>query len=260
MMIERVALLIESWDGLPVSPIHSAKKDMEDWYSFLTSSLGGAWSEHEIKPLHSPIKKSCLSKISLFAQKCDYLFIAYSGHGGRNSKGDYINIHDGEILYLREILNAISNKCSATIILDACRSIRQLQEQVEFITNDYEEDYNLYAAQIIWNKAFIRLKKNIVIIQSCSAGQSANSGAYISNNGFFTEALIESAKEWSKHVGNGAVLNTYQAFYIATNYMNRKYGGLINSQDPQYTPSINITFPFAVNARITTSLFYPRML
>ena len=259
-MLGRVALLIESWDGLSVSPIHSAKKDMEDWYSFLTSSLGGAWNEQEIRLLHSPVKKSCLNKISLSAQKYDYLFIAYSGHGGRNSKGDYINIHDGEILYLREILNAISGKCSATIILDACRSLRQLQEQVQFKISYYEEDYNLYASQIIWNKAFSCLKKNIVIIQSCSAGQFANSGAYASNNGFFTEALVESAKEWSKYVKHGAVLNTYEAFCIATNYMNRKYGGLINSQIPQYTSLKNIAFPFAVNARITTSLFYPQML
>ena len=254
MTLQRYALLVESWNGVPTAPIHSAKKDLEDWNDFLRSCLGGAWSECEILPLHSPSSEEFLANVMSAVQKNDFLFIAYSGHGGRDAKGDYINITPNQVVYVNEIIERIPDEMPVTIILDACRSLRSLHEQTRSVYDDEDDiDYNQASSLIYWNKAFANINAGRVLIQSCAAGQMAASGPLASDNGFFTESMIAVAKAWACSASYGKILNTYEAYGCAVSYMQKKYGALVNSQHPQYTPSQNVFNPFAVRSKITLS-------
>lgn len=253
-MMKRCAILVESWDGVPVAPVHSATKDLEDWENFLSSCLGGSWSKKEILSLHSPSHDVFLAAIKSLVEKNDFLFIAYSGHGARDTSGDYINICRGQKVYVNEILSRIPDEMPVTIILDACRSLRSLQEQTCSICDDENDiDYNQASSLICWNEAFASINVGKVLIQSCAAGQMAASGPLASDNGFFTESMIAVAKAWSCNASYGDVLDTYEAYDRAVSYMQKKYGALVNSQHPQYTPSQSIVNPFAIRSKITLS-------
>ena len=164
MTLQRYALLVESWNGVPTAPIHSAKKDLEDWNDFLRSCLGGAWSGCEILPLHSPLKESFLANVESLAQKNDFLFVTFSGNGGRDAEGDYINISPNQIVYVNEIMERIPDGVSTTIILDACRSFHSLQEQMSSLNSDEDVDYDVAASLQIWEHSFETLRPGHVLI------------------------------------------------------------------------------------------------
>lgn len=128
----RKAILVYPKDNGFLSPLKGPKNDINNWKEYLNSPLGGSWSDSEIEILNISNSAELHHYLAEeIKEECEYIFFAFSGHGGfditiddtMSPKGDFIYCSSYSAMYLSEIkklLEDITKK--ALIFVDCCRS------------------------------------------------------------------------------------------------------------------------------------------
>ena len=241
--MNRMAILIGSnFDA----KIPGVKADIAAWRDFLCSPLGGAWNKDELVFLEDARKADEVIAAVKCAEKADYAFISFSGHGGiykqrRNFLGlpeTFICLGDNEFLSEYQ-LNPGKDCHRCTIILDCCRKtistlsflvkIASVQEASDNKIRQYFRDF--------FDREIEASDMGCVKIYATEIDNEA------ADQNSFSRILIESSKSYMASHGN-YVLHLNDAVAIAKQEMDK-----INPQQcPQYLGGRrNHHFPFIVN-------------
>lgn len=272
--MKRKAIIIESSQVPKLDDLNGARKDARNWNNFLMSDVGGAWSSSEINVLHTPLKSELLAAIS--SCSVDYLFVAFSGHGGIECDRDVICLKDGDIPInlLKRFISDRSPK--ATLVLDCCRSeeenpdiriersralfeatsqTRAIQHDKVFYCQTGSTNFSERIGREIssvrasssfsskWLNSLNGLSDGLVTMWACSRGESAGEDSSTTSNkgGFFTTALIKAALKWDKQTTVPYLIyTTAEAFIGAKQFMHDP------QQNPEYEPEW-LAFPFAIS-------------
>ena len=273
--MSRKAIIIESSQVEGLDDLNGARKDAKNWNNFLLSNLGGAWSSRDIVVLNTPLMSDVLSAIS--ESSVDYLFVAFSGHGGIVDGKEVICLKNGDypISLLKKL---ICDRCpKATLVLDCCRSEDEnVDVQVERSVPQFEsqgrarsthhdgpaycrtgahhfgeiidEDFSTPSIQMssfasVWLDSLNNCSEGLVTMWACSRGQSAgeDSSEMSKKGGYFTTALIKAALNWNRITGTlHLIYKTADAFADSLQFIH----------DPQQTPEYEpewLSFPFAIS-------------
>src|SRR5688572_29475954 len=119
-MVTRKAIIIAS----PLKKgqrgyLPGVEADVDNYFSFLTSPIGGYWYPNEIQVLRNPTKASALKSIN--AINVDYVITIFSGHGATDvkTKRDYINLNSSEGIWISDLS---TNAKRQLAIVDACNT------------------------------------------------------------------------------------------------------------------------------------------
>lgn len=242
--MNRIALLIEASQVLGLGDLPGARKDVEDLKFFLKSPLGGAWDENEIKILRTPTKSLLEINLSI-AKSCDYVFIAFSGHG-YHAKGK--NINETRIcLYGQQEISVNTLNCGSpktTIVIDACREVHLIQEDLAAtFAMDALSKRMLYADRAahkrLFDAAIAAAPMGAEYLYSCDLNEAAGESR---EGGYFTQALLRIGENFNK---KGCVFTVDEAFRAGKYYVTAK----APQQRPVFEGGRRLThFPFAVCA------------
>lgn len=270
--MKRKAIIIEASRVPKLTDLNGARKDAQNWHNYLLSDVGGAWSYREILVLHTPLMSDVLSAIS--ESSVDYLFVAFSGHGGVERAQEVICLENGDypINLLKKLI--IEHSPKATLVLDCCRSIDEdVDVQVERSVPQFESqgrarsihhDYcrtgtfsfgehmeknvplpsvNIPAFATKWLESLNNCSEGLVTMWACSRGQGAgeDSSETSKAGGYFTTALLKAAMKWNRLTSIPYLIyETSEAFVDSSAFMH----------DPQQTPEYDpewLSFPFAIS-------------
>lgn len=274
--MKRKAIIIESSQVDGLDDLNGARKDARNWKNFLLSNLGGAWSSFDIVVLNTPLMSDVLSAIS--ESSVDYLFVAFSGHGGIERGQEVICLANGDypISLLKKLICERSPK--ATLVLDCCRSEDEnVDVQVERSVPRFESQgrtrsihhdgpmccrtgtYSFgeqmeksipspsvsessFASK--WLASLNNCGSGLVTMWACSRGQEAgeDSSETSKKGGYFTTALIKAALNWNRMTNTlHLIYKTADAFVDSLQFIH----------DPQQTPEYEpewLSFPFAISS------------
>ena len=260
--MKRKALLISpNFQDLP-----GVKADIDAWHSFLTSPMGGAWSESEICDTSKIITEGLLTwdilqPLVQDAFTADYIFIAFSGHGGTYSQIEdkyglpvtYIYLNDRECVpEYNFVPKEYGKRC--TILLDCCRT---LDRNIPIIkTASVIHESALLLAKAMARKCFdeelVKCEFGLTRIYSTLLGHAA---ADIPS---FTRCMIEGAKAQliQSTVPDQVILNLKEAVDIAKKDLITNH----EMQLPVYNAGRRrYHFPFAIISKdIVNSCFMKR--
>lgn len=191
--------------------IEGVNIDLNTFYNYIRSDIGGAWMKSEIMPFRpNEINKTQLLACIKAQGHVDYWLIFFSGHGSSDQNGDdFLEVKpealdDDWLCYIREIVEAVGNT-RMTLITDACRSYYPINESAEKSKIRYFSDgghiptNDSLIYREIYNNALKELPSpSYYIAQSCTSLETSNdSGQY---GGEYISALIEKAKGLAKVV------------------------------------------------------------
>jgi len=116
--------MIGNTDDLPGVPV-----DINDYYNFFTSPVGGNWYDEEIDILLNPTQHELLETITEIEETdYDYLITIFSGHGEETSNGTVLSINgQKETILLHNLTNLAERQL---LIIDCCRSHRRIPEDI----------------------------------------------------------------------------------------------------------------------------------
>lgn len=110
--------------------LHGVKEDVQNVYRYVTSSVGGAYTEPEIRYLQNPSVAS-VQKLLNSVGEADLFTVYFSGHGGRAANQDYVWVNEEEFFPVTSFLT----KAKRHIILtDSCRTPIDLREMGDVIS------------------------------------------------------------------------------------------------------------------------------
>jgi hypothetical protein len=139
--MKRTALLIGNTGGL-----EGVGVDVEKTKKFLLSPFGGGWYESEIKIALNPTKTQILNDIAILkAQKPDFAFVLFSGHGAQSLHTILELNSAGETIYETQLHNIASRQIT---IADCCRMLTNIEARAaltESITKSFGEPSNVRA-------------------------------------------------------------------------------------------------------------------
>lgn len=185
--------------------IEGVNIDLNNFYNYIRSDIGGAWMESEIMLFRpNEINKTQLLACIKEQGHIDYWLIFFSGHGASDQNGgDFLEVKpvaldDDWLCYIREIVEAVGTT-RMTLITDACRSYYPFNESAEnskildFSDGGRISPLDSLRYREIYNNALKELPlSSYYIAQSCTSRESSNdSGEY---GGEYISALIEKAK------------------------------------------------------------------
>ncbi len=273
--MKRKAIIIEASRVPKLTDLNGARKDAKNWNNYLLSDVGGAWSYNEIQVLHTPLMSDVLSAIS--ESSVDYLFVAFSGHGGVEREQEVICLENGDypINLLKKLI--IEHSPKATLVLDCCRSIDEdVEVQVERSVPQFESqgrarpihhDGPVYyrtgtysfgeqigksvplpsvSVSTFASKWLVSLNycgSGLVTMWACSRGQGAgeDSSETSKAGGYFTTALLKAAMKWNSLTSIPYLIyKTSDAFTDSSAFMHD------SQQTPEYEPDW-LSFPFAIS-------------
>lgn len=264
-MIKRLAIIIESSDVRGLADLPGARKDANNWHSFLVSELGGAWDDSEIKKLSKPRTSYIQSLLDIYKDR--YVFLCFSGHGFMDYN-QYARTYETKICLndyeQAVVVDTITPKQLGTAIFDSCRGIENVYGSIKIANESFAAGRSTSfgmgmdsanqialnarraARETIGNFFLNHIEKmNMcasVRMYSCSMGGSAGEDA--NAGGYYTTMLMQGARDWAeRQKANGyyAVYNTKQAHDFAAEAMKE-----VNPQQrPEYTP-VWQSYPFAV--------------
>ncbi|MES2659489.1 MAG: caspase family protein [Verrucomicrobiota bacterium] len=250
--MKKHAILINSSDVKGESDLPGARVDINNWWNFLQSRLGGSWRSDQIHILNKPslAELDC----ALNTSGDGYCFVAFSGHGTEGS----ISLND-----LHEFcpISRLKPKGKrGTVVIDSCRGISPVKSvtflgeaRATDVINDaragrYTEfseivkksDHALTAssADALFDEELRLSSEGIVTMYSCAKGQSA--GEDPKAGGYYTSALMDAANRFLDADRKRSVLSTKEAHDHAASIVPAP-------QAPVYTPSY-LVFPFAVRS------------
>jgi len=237
--MRRKAILIEASKVTGLTDLPGARKDVEEFKTFLQSPIGGAWENEEITTLHTPTLTALTLELAI-AKYSDYVFIAFSGHG-QHVKGKEIDETRVFVSGQKEVPLSTFN-CGAdrtTIVIDACREVSFLEEAREFSAAMLAKEGEFLDPKLHREKfdASVRIApKGIEILFSCDIEEVAHE---TKRGGYFSQGLIRSAKGLKP----GTTLDIEDAFKSAYKYVQNE----VPQQHPQFNGGRRLThFPFAV--------------
>ena len=182
--MKRKALLIGNSNGLP-----GVKKDIANWFSFLTSDIGGAWYPSEIEIKMNPGKNELMDLIKRMKGFYDFIIVVYSGHGAY-SKGTILEINEHEEYIYESDLKGIASRQIS--VFDCCRGLlsdeRSINESIRIFNQrkiaNFVRDY--------YDRRIMQSVEQQISLYACSIGESAYDS---SDGGYYTKNLLRFAKD-----------------------------------------------------------------
>jgi hypothetical protein len=243
--MSRFALLIEASKIKDNKDLPGAREDVESYKAYLASDFGGAWEDNEITVLRHP-SKELLMRWVRFAERFDYSFITFSGHGhhviGKKIDETRVCINDTEEVAVFD-LNSGSGRC--LVVADACRKVTQLL--VEKYARDFQLSLNEAEKSLrpnrrrcreLFDSSVTQAERGTVYMYSCDLNESA--GDVYS----FSRFLVEAGEEWANNARSG-VLRCSDVFLAAASATKAKN----KQQNAKMDSGRRMThFPFAVLA------------
>ena len=226
-------------------------RDIENYMSFLTSSIGGAWEIEEIRKLPRPSVaevRTAMAAITL----ADYSLVIFCGHGGMYHLNGptMLELRSGQTLNADELRGSTSKR---TVILDCCREI---QRPIVLAKRAVALDEALAAIRIsrsecreYYDRWIESCPRGLITLFGCSADERAGDDA--TRGGFYSSSLIDSATTWAGQVRidtrtDCKVLSVVNAHNDTIDTVERLSGG---TQHPTIQkPRSGNYFPFGVVA------------
>ena len=262
--MNRIAFIIESsnvrlkgYDYLP-----GAEKDLANWVDFLHSPLGGAWTKNELVVVenNNPISASNLrDEIFAASDKGNFVFIAFSGHGGEDEYGPHICLNHFEPKVAIASLTPERNCCS---IWDCCRASIESSIVCESLSPSMDNAIvanmpttnfttmstglltETYRCRTRFSTALSKCAHNCAVkMFACSKDEAAGEAADV--GGLYTSLLIHGAKLWKKEMLNGSSVIQDEDVYTTFDAHNYAAYAIPPQQRPEYVP-IDVVYPFAV--------------
>lgn len=220
--------------------------DGKKYREFLTSPLGGAWTNDEITTLSTPDELTLQIEL-LKAKEAGYFFFVFAGHGCHSDDHNDTLIDLGKKLFpLRRIRNTASRE---TIILDCCRERTSGVVLDSFMAKAavLRSDLNALACRRAFDAHTLKCSETTVVMQACSIGQTAGDTP---EGGRYSRALLKSAKSWGQ--GKPSPYQITEIFSVAQVHAAAEQALL--EQKVKQKPTIEkprspLTFPFAVAAK-----------
>ena len=241
--MKRKAIIIAS----PLRKGHSGflpgvKYDAINYASFLTSTLGGAWRSNEIDILVNPSKAQIIE--TMFYTKSDYVFTAFSGHGGIDTKTKkaFLNINENESIWLSQLTAKASRQLA---IVDTCSTFLNygFSEKPQLIGDPFGpvSRLSLSQARIIFDNRVMASRKGWTVIHSASPGEASID---TEEGGAFSLSILKTAKIWERLEGHGHILPVSVAYSSSSKYLKSKFK--VNQTPRILHSGVNPNFPFAV--------------
>lgn len=243
--------------------IDGVNLDLDNFYKFIRSDEGGAWTKTEIIPFRpNEINKTQLIDCIKEQGHVDYWLIFFSGHGSSDENGyDYLEVKpealdEDWLCYIHEIVKAVG-RTRMTLITDACRSYCPINESAGqpeiryFSDGGHIPTPRRLRCREVYNQALMALPSpGYYIAQSCTSLESSNdSGEY---GGEYIGALIKNAKglatvarlkKLRSHDTTPAIISLSSAHDAAVPVVVRK---TFDTQHPTFRGPKNVRPPFAV--------------
>ncbi len=215
--------------------------DKENYFAYLTSSLGGSWYDNEILPLHNPYPCDVSQAINGFMNDADYTLIIFSGHGAHeiNTNQQLLELQGGDIL----ISQLKTNAPRQTIIIDSCRVLYSAKrEDLKKYALLDESKLSVGSTRTLFEQMLLETDEGLsVTMFSCSKNQSSGDST---EGGYYLLALLQVANEWSENEPFQKCLDLRAAHQLASEYIARNY---LTTQTPELLPEKRSKyFPFAV--------------
>jgi hypothetical protein len=230
--------------------LRGATKDMTDLRAFLLSNHGGAWEESEISWFGAPSRTTLGAAVAQARATCDYLFIAFSGHGAHDSRGSFVALNDEEIVYVRDLAQLGQRARRVVVISDACREQVTVPRHppITVAGGDvagFPNSAYRWSCRTGYDNALRSATEGVAVIFSCAAGETSGDSA---QGGVFTQALLWSTLQWAEEESDGhrvrRVLYVRGAFNRVDLPPQRRV--LPGHQTPRLGPANPPKFPFAI--------------
>jgi hypothetical protein len=246
MALKRRAILVEAsnLNGHPDLP--GARVDVDNWRQHLVSNWGGAWEDAEIQVKHKPTWQDLCITLAL-ASYDDYVFLAFSGHGGHVRDKDLdeslVQLNESESVPVR-LLNPNSARC--TIVIDACRQVvsRDMFIENAFLAARMEKAAADRAAyRELFDRAVSASERGAIFMYACAVGEAAGESAR--SGGFYSQYLVQCSKDWHDNTpsGENSAFSAWNAHTCAANRTTQRRP----QQHPQYDGGRrNMHFPMAI--------------
>lgn len=215
--------------------------DVHNYTTFLTSPVGGSWLPNEIQVLWNP--STAKVKQTMNAAKADYVFTAYSGHGGtdRKTRKEFLQINATEAVWLT-YLNATGSKRQLAVI-DACSTV--LDSGLSGFAGPEPISFTSYLnsskARQLFDYRVMSSEHGWTVIHSASPGQPSID---TEEGGFFSRSLLQSVSNWGKKYEANSILPTRVAYQHSYHYLKNVFKA---NQTPRIWHSESSpNFPFAL--------------
>ena len=207
--MKRKALIIGN-SGAPEEYLEGVKKDVQNYYKFLKSNIGGKWHEDEIVISLDETKEQVLKKVeNIKKENNNFIFLLFSGHGSysRWKECRKLYLYD-DFIFENEIIH-IANK--QITILDTCAGveddipIHSTEITMESINAKYKtfKDYRR-----IYERAIMDCPNQQVILYSSSIDETSQDDSEL--GGYFAYNLLKVAINNKEEI-----LNSRLAYLLA---------------------------------------------
>lgn len=195
--VKRSAFLIGNsrWGGQALSGVEA---DLQSVGRFLVSPNGGAWKEHEIQTVDSPLSKAELLEMIRDRLPNDkgYFFIYLSGHGGLlEDLAPAFILPGGEEIRIDEFKSVLEG-VPALLIADCCQGwpesgASNLNESLKTFSA-VADSASISRSRGLFDEWISRLPARFTFASAVSPGQFADES---SMGGVYTRALLEACRE-----------------------------------------------------------------
>jgi hypothetical protein len=222
--------------------------DLSNYRAFLTSDIGGAWIDDEVKTIQNPDQNTVRAELAALSL-VEYSFVLFGGHG-------YIDARTGRTrVVLRKNVEIDADELRAgaqrhVVIIDACREIER-ESLIEALAKKAElgPATNRKACREAFDGQVRKCGAGMTVLWSCSPSETAGDDA--ASGGYYSEALILSAREWVRNKAAHTPVST-DILHLDTAHDSaaKKVQGLTrNRQNPKIEKPRSLNqFPFAVVA------------
>lgn len=223
--------------------------DANRYKEFLTSPLGGAWYESEVKYLDTPSRDSVLSEIDALKQY-DYTMVFFSGHGyySRRSESTILEINNNEVIDSMDFRRGSTKR---SIIVDACRQVYEepVFEAARKAMKFAEARANFDSCRRYYETLIDKCSSGVVVGYACGVDETA--GESSSRGGYYSSSLVKTSEEWSEsghfdlssHYYHQSIVKVHNSAALKVNSLS---GG---TQHPEIDkPRSEPYFPFAIMA------------
>lgn len=250
----RKALLIEAGKAKGQKEIAGPAVDVSRLRTWFGSENGGAWEHGEIVTLSNPSPVQVQAAVAALGG-AEYAFVSFSGHGyidqdGRTGKQTQkIIVGTGEEMNFASLRPTVKK---VLMVCDACRVVEVVRRFTDatLIENRLKlarKRYDRAAFRSWFEAAVTTAAEGAFTMYGCGVNQVCYDDPL--EGGFFTSSLIDSAAEWSDHVGKNGCLAAQDALKMAAGTVSVKTAGKSPPQHPTGGPenrSLGNPFPFAV--------------
>ena len=242
-MVTRKAILIGNSGGYRnLSLLKGVEKDLDNYYSFLLSKVGGEWLPEEIRILKDVNSIELIDVIS--HSVADYTFVVFCGHGtiSTYTATDTISLVDIDL----QIGKLVNPSKKQTIVIDACGRANIPNGIKTNVLNSIkleQKEKKEISTRIAFDEAIIKNSKGLILLFSGFPNDVSGDGEVC--GGYFSYSLIKAGLDWGNKEKQGNILTLDNAVDNAKIILNTSF---TTKQRPEMSGQIRrLTFPpFAV--------------